>query len=150
MTNGTLERPIDVLLVDDNPGDVRLTREALRNQESRARLHVAADGEEALAFLHREGPYGRAPRPNLILLDLNLPKKDGREVLADIKGDPTLKSIPVIVLTTSEADRDIRRAYELHANCYVTKSADLDRFLCVVRLVEDFWMNTVKLPGGGD
>jgi CheY-like chemotaxis protein len=140
-------RPVEILLVEDNPGDVRLTIEALREGKVRNRLNVAEDGVKALAFLRREGPYASAPRPDLILLDLNLPKKDGRAVLAEIKADDRLKLIPVVILTTSKADEDIVRSYELAANCYVTKPVDLDQFITVVRSIEDFWLTIVTLPG---
>lgn len=146
MSNGTMERVVEVLLVEDNAGDVRLTTEAIRESGLRINLSVAEDGEEAMAFLHREGRYANAPRPDLILLDLNLPKKDGREVLGEIKSDPGLKRIPVIVLTTSSSERDIQMTYELHANCYVTKSMDLDQFDHVIKTIEDFWLKIVKLP----
>lgn len=139
-------QPIEVLLVEDNPGDVRLTREALRDGKVANNLSVVPDGVEALAFLRRQGRYADAPRPDLILLDLNLPKKDGREVLQDIKADPVLQRIPVVVLTSSEAERDIAQAYALHANCYITKPVDLDQFITVVRSIEDFWFTIVKLP----
>ena len=139
-------RPMEILLIEDNPGDVRLTREALRDTEVHTRLSVVADGEAALAFLRREGPFAEAPRPDLILLDLNLPKKDGREVLAEIKADPALRRIPVVVLTTSEAEQDIVRSYDLHANCYITKPVDLDAFIEVVRSIEGFWLAIVRLP----
>ena len=139
-------RPVEILLVEDNPGDVRLTREALREGKVRNNLHVAADGVEALHFLRKEGRFADAVRPDLILLDLNLPKKDGREVLEDIKSDPDLRYIPVVVLTSSQAEQDILRAYDLHANCYVTKPVDLDQFIHVVRSIEDFWFTIVKLP----
>ena len=138
--------PIEVLLVEDNPGDVRLTREALRDGKVHNNLSVAPDGVEALAFLRRQGKYADAPRPDVILLDLNLPKKDGREVLEEIKADPSLARIPVVILTSSEAERDIAQAYALHANCYVTKPVDLDQFITVVRSIEDFWFTIVKLP----
>lgn len=146
MSNSTLERVVEVLLVEDNAGDVRLTTEAIRESGLRINLSVAEDGEDAMAFLHREGRYANAPRPDLILLDLNLPKKDGREVLGEIKSDPGLKRIPVIVLTTSSSERDIQMTYELHANCYVTKSMDLDQFDHVIKTIEDFWLKIVKLP----
>jgi chemotaxis family two-component system response regulator Rcp1 len=146
MSNSTMERVVEVLLVEDNAGDVRLTTEAIRESGLRINLSVAEDGEEAMAFLHREGRYANAPRPDLILLDLNLPKKDGREVLGEIKSDPGLKRIPVIVLTTSSSERDIQMTYELHANCYVTKSMDLDQFDHVIKTIEDFWLKIVKLP----
>jgi len=137
---------IEVLLVEDNPGDVRLTREALRDGKVRNNLSVAPDGVEALAFLRREGKYADAPRPDVILLDLNLPKKDGREVLEEVKADPSLRNIPVVILTSSDAERDIAQAYALHANCYVTKPVDLDQFIHVVKSIEDFWFTIVKLP----
>jgi chemotaxis family two-component system response regulator Rcp1 len=139
-------RPIEILLVEDSPGDVRLTREALLDAKVHNNLSVVSDGVEALAFLRREGTYAEVSQPDLILLDLNLPKKDGREVLAEIKRDPVLKRIPVVVLTTSEAEQDILESYELHANCYVTKPVDLDQFIRVVRSIEDFWLAIVKLP----
>jgi two-component system, chemotaxis family, response regulator Rcp1 len=138
--------PIEILLVEDNPGDVRLAQEALRDAKVRNTLHVAEDGVEAMAFLRREGRYLDAPRPDVILLDLNLPRKDGREVLAEIKADDDLKTIPVVVLTTSSAEADIVRTYELHANCYITKPVDLDQFIEVVRSINDFWLTVVKLP----
>ena len=137
---------IEVLLVEDNPGDVRLTREALKEGKVRNNLSVARDGVEALAFLRREGEHAAAPRPDVILLDLNLPRKDGREVLEEIKADPALRSIPVVILTSSEAERDIVQAYALHANCYITKPVDLDQFITVVKSIEDFWFTIVKLP----
>src|SRR3989304_180635 len=129
MTAEQLGRPIEIMLVEDNPGDVRLTAEALQEGKVWNRLSVAPDGVEALAFLRRGGAYGAAPRPDVILLDLNLPKKDGREVLAEIKADETLRTIPVVVLTTSKAEQDILRTYNLHANCYITKPVDLDKFM---------------------
>jgi CheY-like chemotaxis protein len=141
-----MTRPIEVLLVEDNPGDVRLTREALKEGKVHNNLHVAADGVEALAFLRREGRYADAVRPDLILLDLNLPRKGGREVLEEIKGDPTLRNIPVVILTSSSAEQDIARAYDLHANCYISKPVDLDQFITVVRSIENFWFTVVKLP----
>ena len=146
MSSRPFSRPVEILLVEDNPGDVRLTREALREGKVRNNLYVAADGVEALEFLRREGRYSDAVRPDLILLDLNLPKKDGREVLQDIKADPLLRYIPVVVLTSSQAEQDILRAYDLHANCYVSKPVDLDQFIHVVRSIEDFWFTIVKLP----
>ena len=139
-------QPIEILLVEDNPGDVRLTIEALREGKVYNRLSAAADGVEALAFLRREGKYAEAPRPDVILLDLNLPRKDGREVLGEIKTDPELMSIPVVVLTTSKAEEDILRSYALHANCYVTKPVDLEQFIRVVKSIEDFWFSIVRLP----
>jgi CheY-like chemotaxis protein len=138
--------PINILLVEDNPGDVRLTVEALREGKVHNHLSVARDGVEALAFLRREGEFADAPRPDVILLDLNLPKKDGREVLAEIKADERLRRIPVVVLTTSKAEEDILRSYALHANCYVTKPVDLEQFITVVRSIEDFWFSIVRLP----
>lgn len=146
MTPHPLSRPIEVLLVEDNPGDVRLTREALKEGKVRNNLHVAPDGVEALAFLRREGKHEGATRPDLILLDLNLPRKGGREVLEEIKADPSLRSIPVVILSSSQAEQDILRAYDLHANCYVTKPVDLDQFITVVKSIEDFWFTIVKLP----
>jgi chemotaxis family two-component system response regulator Rcp1 len=137
---------IEILLVEDNPGDVRLTREALRDGKVRNNLHVAKDGVEALEFLRREGTWAAAPRPDVILLDLNLPRKNGREVLAEVKSDPELMSIPIVVLTTSEDEQDILRAYEYHANCYITKPVDFEQFMNVVRSIEDFWFTIVKLP----
>ena len=142
----TSPQPIEILLVEDNPGDVRLTREALREGKVHNRLSVVGDGVEAMAFLRREGSYADAPTPELILLDLNLPRKDGREVLAEIKGDEKLKLIPVVVLTTSDAEQDVLRSYNLHANCYVTKPVVLERFLEIVRTLEDFWLEIVRLP----
>ncbi len=139
-------RPIDILLVEDNPADVRLTREALKEAKVVNELHVVKDGVAALKFLQRQNSYANAPRPDLILLDLNLPKKDGREVLAEVKQDDQLKSIPVVVLTTSRADEDIVRSYHLHANAYVTKPVDLAQFLKVVRSLEEFWLAVVTLP----
>lgn len=146
MNRQAQEAPIEILLVEDNPGDIRLTREALKDSRVRNFLHVARDGEEAMAFLRRQGPYSQAVRPDLILLDLNLPKKDGREVLAEMKGDPGLRRIPVVILTTSKADEDISRSYDSHANCYLTKPASLDQFLRTIKLVEEFWLTAVKLP----
>lgn len=137
---------VGVLLVEDNPGDVRLTREALNEGGRQIRLSVVNDGLEAMRYLRREGAYGGAERPNLILLDLNLPKKDGREVLSEIKADIDLRAIPVVVMTTSDAPPDIRRAYDLHANCYVTKPADFDDFVALVRSIEIFWLSVAKIP----
>lgn len=139
-------RPIDILLVDDNPGDVRLTREALKDAKVLNEIHVARDGVEAMQFVHREGSFKNAPMPDLILLDLNLPRKDGREVLADIKQDPKLCHIPVVVLTTSKADEDIVKTYNLHANAYITKPVDLNRFVEIMHTLEEFWFTIVKLP----
>lgn len=146
----TAERngPIDILLVEDNPGDERLTREALKEGKVYSNLHWAKDGVEALDFLRRNGKYGAAPRPDIILLDLNLPKKDGREVLAEIKKDEQLKRIPVVILTTSKAEEDVMRTYNLHANCYVTKPVDLEKFIVVVKSIDAFWLTVVTLPNG--
>ena len=142
----TLAREVNILLVEDNPGDVRLTREALKEGKIHNNMSVVGDGEEALAFLRREATHEAAPRPDLVLLDLNLPRKDGREVLAEIKEDDDLKRIPVVVLTTSKAEEDILRTYNLHANCYITKPVDLDQFIGVVRSIEAFWFSVVSLP----
>jgi CheY-like chemotaxis protein len=137
---------VEILLVEDNPGDVRLTREALREGKVYNNLHWAKDGVEALEFLRQEGVHADAPRPDIILLDLNLPKKDGREVLLSIKNDERFKQIPVVVLTTSEAEEDVLRSYELHANCYITKPVDLDKFIMVVQSIDRFWLTVVTLP----
>lgn len=139
-------RPVEILLVEDNPGDVRLTVEALHESKVRNHLSVAKDGVEALEYLRRQGTFKNAARPDVILLDLNLPRKDGREVLAEIKADPDLMSIPVVVLTTSRAEEDVLRMYDLHANCYISKPVDLDQFLAVVRSIETFWLEIVTLP----
>ena len=139
-------RPIEILLVEDNLGDVRLTIESLRETKVRNNLHVAKDGVEALAMLRREGRHADFVRPDLILLDLNLPRKDGREVLQDLKQDPALHTIPVVVLTTSQAEPDVLRSYELQANCYITKPVDLEQFMTVVKSIEDFWLTIVTLP----
>ncbi|MCU1278570.1 MAG: response regulator receiver protein [bacterium] len=138
--------PIEVLLVEDSPGDVRLTQEAFREANVAIHLHVAADGVEAMAFLRREGIHLRAPRPDLILLDLNLPRMDGRKVLEQVKGDATLKTIPTVILTTSEAEADIVKSYQLHANCYLSKPVQLDAFESLVKSINDFWLTKVKLP----
>jgi len=140
-------RPAEFLLVEDNPGDVRLTQEALKECKLRNNLSVVGDGVEALAFLRREGKYGDAPKPDVILLDLNLPRKGGREVLAEIKADPILRRIPVVVITSSEAEQDVLASYDLHVNCYVNKPVDLDQFIKVVRSIGTFWLTIVKLPG---
>lgn len=140
---------IEVLLVEDSPADARLTQEAFRDGKIRNNLTVVTDGAAAMSYLRREPPYESAARPDLVLLDLNLPKIDGREVLRRIKTDPALKSIPVVVLTTSEADEDVAKAYEFHANCYIRKPVDLDSFLRIVSVVENFWLTVVKLPQGG-
>jgi two-component system, chemotaxis family, response regulator Rcp1 len=139
-------RPIEILLVEDNPGDVRLTMEGLNEGKVRNNLHVARDGVEALEFLRRAGRFKDSVRPDLILLDLNLPRMDGREVLAEIKADPQLKTIPVVVLTTSRAEQDVLHSYQLQANCYITKPVDLDQFITVVKSIEDFWLTIVTLP----
>jgi CheY-like chemotaxis protein len=145
-----LGRPVEILLVEDNPGDVRLTMEALREAKVCNRIHTAYDGMQALDFLNRKGNYANVPSPDLVLLDLNLPKKDGREVLASIKTNEKIKHIPVVVLTTSKSEEDIVKSYELQASCYVTKPVDLDQFLEVVKSISDFWLSIVKLPTGGD
>ncbi len=144
-----LGRPIEVLLIEDNPGDVRLTREALKEGKLLINLRVVEDGVEALAYLRQEGKYADAPRPDLILLDLNLPKKDGREVLAVIKADKNLRRIPVVVLTISQAEEDILKSYNLNANCYISKPVELDQFIRVVKSIEDFWLTIVRLPPDG-
>jgi len=141
--------PVEILLVEDNPGDVRLTQEALKDGGVLNRLHVVEDGVDALSFLRRQGKYADAPRPELILLDLNLPKKDGREVLAEIKADDALKRIPVVILTISKAEEDILQTYNLNANCYITKPVDLEQFIKVVQSIEDFWFIIVTLPPNG-
>ena len=138
--------PIEVLLVEDSPGDVRLTKEAFREANQAIHLHVASDGVEAMAFLRREGVHARAPRPELILLDLNLPRMDGREVLAHIKEDASLKTIPTVILTTSDAEADIVKSYQLQANCYLSKPVQLDAFEALVKSINDFWLTKVKLP----
>lgn len=149
MANNGPMNPIEVLLVEDNPGDVRLTREALKEGKLRISLNVVGDGLEAMAYLRREGAHAAAAIPDLILLDLDLPKKDGREVLEEIKADPGLMRIPVVILTTSAAEEDILRTYNLHANCYITKPVDMDQFVKIVRVIEDFWFTIVKLPSDG-
>jgi CheY-like chemotaxis protein len=146
MTEGGDGLAVDILLVEDNPGDVELAREALRECKIHNNLHVVADGLEASAFLHRTGAFASRPRPDIILLDLNLPKRDGRDLLREIKEDKDLKQIPVVILTTSAAEEDILRSYTLHANCYVTKPLGIDQFLQVVRAIENFWFTIVKLP----
>jgi two-component system, chemotaxis family, response regulator Rcp1 len=145
-TIGTDAIAIEVLLVEDSPGDVRLTREAFKDAKVHINLHVASDGAEAMHFLNRIGKYTSVPRPDLILLDLNLPKKDGREVLAEIKENEALKSIPVVILTTSASEADILRSYRLHANCYIIKPVNLDGFLDVVKSIDSFWLSVVRLP----
>lgn len=139
-------KPIEILLVEDNPADVRLTQEALKEGKVRNNLFVARDGVEAIEFLRRQGPHANATKPDLILLDLNLPRKDGREVLAEIKNDDTLRTIPVVVLTTSSAEADILKSYNLHANCYITKPVDLEQFVQVIKSIDDFWLTVVRLP----
>jgi len=141
-------RPVEILLVEDNPGDERLTREALKEGKVYSNLHWAKDGVEAMEFLRRTGRFANAIRPDIILLDLNLPKKDGREVLEEIKSDPQLKCIPVVILTTSKAEEDVLKTYGLHANCYVTKPVDLDKFITVVKSIDAFWLSVVTLPPG--
>ena len=141
--------PIEILLVEDNPGDERLTREALKEGKVYSNLHWVKDGVEAMDFLNRRGKYSGAPRPDIILLDLNLPRKDGREVLEEIKSDEILKRIPVVVLTTSKAEEDVLRTYNLHANCYVTKPVDLEKFMVVVKSIDVFWLTVVTLPPNG-
>jgi chemotaxis family two-component system response regulator Rcp1 len=139
-------KPIEILLIEDNPGDARLALEAIREAKVHNNLTWVADGAEAMAYLRKEGKHGKVSRPDLILLDLNLPKKDGREVLAEIKADDRLKRIPVVVLTTSEAEEDVLKVYNLNANCYITKPVDLEQFIKVVKTIEDFWLTIVKLP----
>jgi CheY-like chemotaxis protein len=139
-------RPVEILLVEDNPGDVRLAMEALKEGKVHVHMSVAVDGVEALEFLRRQGKYANAPRPDLILLDLNLPRKDGRDVLAELKADEELKRIPVVILTTSKTEEDILRSYHLNANCYITKPVDLEQFIRVVKSIQDFWLTIVKLP----
>ena len=149
--NGKIQygNPIDILLVEDNPGDARLALEALKDSKILNHVHVAEDGVEAMDFLHHQGKYAKSPRPDLVLLDLNLPKKDGREVLSEIKSDEALKRIPVVILTTSKAEEDIVKSYDLHANCYITKPIDLAQFMNVVKSIEDFWLTVVRLPPKG-
>jgi CheY-like chemotaxis protein len=142
-------KPVEILLVEDNPGDVDLTQEALENSKIRNTLSVAVDGEEAMDFLRRRGKFEAAPRPDLILLDLNMPKKDGREVLAEIKADDDLRRIPVVIMTSSDEEKDVFESYNLHANCYITKPIDLHQFLHVVKAIEDFWLTIVSLPPKG-
>lgn len=146
MNANNVGTPVEILLVEDSPGDARLAREGLSECKIRNNLHVVGDGVKAMAFLRRQGEYAKAPRPDLILLDLNLPRKDGREVLREIKEDDSLKVIPVVILTTSKAEEDIIKSYSLHANCYVTKPLGLKQFLDVVRSIEDFWFTIVRLP----
>jgi CheY-like chemotaxis protein len=146
MTPKPAGQPIEVLLVEDDPGDVLLVQEAFADNKLLNNIHVVNDGEQALAYLRREGEHADAPRPDLVLLDLNLPRKDGREVLRDVKGDPALRSIPVVVLTTSESEEDVLRSYDLHANAYVTKPVDFERFVSIVRQIDDFFVSVVRLP----
>ncbi|MGE5456998.1 MAG: response regulator [Methanococcaceae archaeon] len=143
-------RAVEILLVEDNPGDVRLTQEAFLEGKVWNNIHVAKDGVEAISFLKKRDNFAKAPRPDIILLDLNLPKKNGREVLAEIKSDNTLKSIPVIILTTSQAEKDITESYELNANCFITKPVDLDDFFRVIKTLQEFWLKIVKLPPNTD
>lgn len=140
------ERQIEILLVEDNPGDARLTLEAMRDAKVRNQIHVVEDGVEAMEFLRHQGRFADVPRPDLILLDLNLPRKDGREVLAEVKADPELRRIPVVILTTSRDEEDVLRAYDLHANCYVTKPVDMAQFMKIVSVIDEFWFKVVSLP----
>lgn len=149
MSNQLDGKPVDILLVEDNPGDVRLTQEVLKEAKVKNDLHVVYDGVEALAFLRREGKYKDMPKPDIILLDLNLPKKTGHEVLSEIKSDDNLKRIPVVVLTVSKDEEDVIKSYNLYANCFITKPVDLNQFLNVVKAIEDFWLTIVKLPQNG-
>jgi two-component system, chemotaxis family, response regulator Rcp1 len=148
MSERTKGAPVEILLVEDNPADVRLTQEALKEGKVFNNLHWSKDGVEALEFLRRQGKHAAAPRPDIILLDLNLPKKDGREVLFEIKNDDQLKRIPVVILTTSKAEEDVLKTYNLHANCYVTKPVDLEQFIRVVKTIDQFWLTVVTLPNG--
>ena len=148
-TTNPIGNPIEILLIEDNPGDARLTAEALRSTKIRNKLATVEDGVEALAYLRQEGEHAHATRPDLILLDLNLPRKDGREVLAEIKADPKLRRIPVVVMTSSRAEEDVCRTYDLHANCYIAKPLDLQQFMKVVQSIEDFWLTVVRLPSEG-
>lgn len=141
-----ISRPVDILLIEDSPGDVRLAKEAFKEGNINVQLHVVMDGLEAIRFLKKTPPYQAAPRPDLILLDLNLPKKDGREVLGEIKGDPEMRSIPVVVLTTSNAEQDILNSYNLHVNCYINKPVDFDKFFKIIQRIEEFWLKTAILP----
>ncbi len=146
MTTSQNYRPIEILLVEDNPGDVRLTQEAARETKVHNNMHIVSNGTDAMAFLHREGRFGSVPRPDLILLDLNMPGLDGREVLRRVKSDEQLRRIPVVIITSSQAEEDILRAYDLQASCYVTKPVDLEQFIKVVKSIENFWLTIVKLP----
>ena len=147
MTNNTIVEPIDILLVEDNPGDVRLTTEALKKCKIHNNLFVVKDGVEAMSFLHKEAKYADAVTPDIIFLDLNLPKKDGREVLEEIKADENLKKTPVVILTTSQNEEDILKAYDLHANCFITKPVGFEQFTKIVAAIDNFWFSIVKLPG---
>jgi len=149
MSSQTYGRAIDILMVEDNPGDVRLTQEGLKDGKVLNNLHVVGNGVEAMAFLRQEGKYADAPRPDVILLDLNMPRMNGREVLAEIKGDEKLRRIPVVILTVSKAEEDILKSYDLNANCYITKPLDLDQFMKVVKSIEEFWLTIVTLPPNG-
>lgn len=142
----SIKLPIDILLAEDNPGDVRLTQEAFKEAKFLNNLYVTSDGLETMDFLRKQGKYEKMPLPDLILLDLNMPRMDGREVLSQVKSDPKLKHIPIIILTTSDSESDIINSYELHANCYITKPVDLDKFLVVIKQIENFWITVVKLP----
>ena len=146
MSSQSPGKPIEILLVEDNPGDVRLTMEALKEGKVSNKVSVVGNGVDALDFLRRQGTYSTAPRPDIILLDLKLPKKDGREVLAEIKADEDLKLIPVVVLTSSQAEQDVLKTYQLHANCYITKPVDLDQFIAAIKSLEEFWFTVVRLP----
>ena len=146
MIDNSILRSVDILLVEDNPADIRLTREALKENKMANNLSVVIDGIEAMNYLHKKGKYAKATKPDIIFLDLNLPKKDGREVLAELKQDKDLKRIPIVILTSSQAEEDILKTYNLHANCYITKPVDFDQFLKVVNSIEDFWLTIVKLP----
>jgi len=150
MTTNEMIHPIEILLVEDNPGDARLAKEALKESKLKNNLYIADDGVEAMDFLNKKGKYANMPRPDLVILDLNLPRKDGREVLNEIKTDDNLKRIPVVILTISKAEEDILKSYNLHANCFISKPIDLDQFIKVVKSIEDFWLTIVKLPNGKD
>lgn len=150
MNTVNMGHPVEILIVEDNPGDVRLMQEAMRDSKVLNQIHVVEDGVAAMAYLHRDGEYADAPCPDLIMLDLNLPMKDGREVLEEVKEDPELRRIPVVILTTSGAEDDILRTYNHHANCYITKPIDLKQFIKVVRAIENFWLTIVKLPPDGN
>ncbi len=149
MSNHRLVKPIEILLVEDNPGDADLAREALEGSKFNNILNVVDDGEKAMAYLRQDGLYAKVSRPDLILLDLNIPKKDGKQVLAEIKADDDLRRIPVVILTTSRSEEDVIKSYNLHCNCYITKPIDLNQFLNVVRSIEDFWLSIVVLPPNG-